>query len=222
MKNNRFWVFTFLIFLIGCNQHDNSHLLIIGDSNGAAKDGWVAQLMKLRPDDVFLNLSIPGNTIGFNNLDRDTLNTKKNIVRYLQRGEDSLKRMDKILILLGTNDCKAIFKDHQDVVIPNLEAILSEIDAYPFKKKPRVYLISPTPFAPDSLLNEKYKGGEERLSLLIPKMEEVARNRNIPFLNLHDSIFPEYSRLNKDGVHLNEKGAQKAAEIIQRFVDENN
>lgn len=207
-----------IMFLIQCNHSDSNHLLIIGDSNGAAKDGWVAQLKKLRTNDVFLNLSIPGNTIGFDNLSKDTLNTKKNIVSYLQRGEDSLKRIDKILILLGTNDCKAVFKDNQDLVIPNLEIVLSEIDTYSFKKRPRVYLISPTPFAPDSLLTDKYKGGEERLLQLIPKMKKTAQRRNIPFLNLHDSIFSEYPQLNKDGIHLNKLGAKKAAKIIQTFI----
>ncbi|NLO70484.1 MAG: SGNH/GDSL hydrolase family protein [Porphyromonadaceae bacterium] len=215
-------LFLIIILAIQCTERPgNNHLLIIGDSNGAAKDGWVTELMKLRAYDLFLNLSIAGNTIGFDNLDKDTLNTKKNIASYLERGKDSLERVDKILIWLGTNDCKTVFKDNQDVVINNLDTILSIIDAYPFKKKPRVYLIAPTPFAPDSLLSEKYHGGEERLSRLIPQMAETAQRRDVPFLNLHDSILAEYPQMHKDGVHLNEYGAAKAAKIINTFIHEN-
>lgn len=220
MKKNG--LFLIIILAIQCTERPgNNHLLIIGDSNGAAKDGWVTQLMKLRVDDVFLNLSIPGNTIGFDNLGKETLNTKRNIADYLKRGVDSLERVDKILIWLGTNDCKAVFKDNQDIVINNLDTVLSIIDTYPFKKKPRVYLIAPTPFAPDSLLTDKYEGGEERLARLIPQMAETAQRRDISFLNLHDSILAEYPQMHKDGVHLNEYGALRAAKIINNFIHEN-
>lgn len=59
-------------------------ILILGDSNGAFEYGWVNQLKKLRPADRIENTSIAGNTIGFNNLNRKSLNTLGNIDLYLE------------------------------------------------------------------------------------------------------------------------------------------
>ena len=94
----------------GVKKH-NKILLTIGDSNGAAKDGWVNKLREIRSQDVIFNVSVSGNTIGFDNNGYEQLNTLKNIDRYLSETTDHTggKPIDVILIGLGTNDCKAGF-----------------------------------------------------------------------------------------------------------------
>jgi hypothetical protein len=58
-------------------------IFTLGDSNGALPFGWVNQLKKIRPDDTIFDISISGNTIGFNNNGRASLNTLSNIGREL-------------------------------------------------------------------------------------------------------------------------------------------
>jgi pimeloyl-ACP methyl ester carboxylesterase len=86
-------------------------ILTIGDSNGAAPDGWVAQLRSLRFGDVVINASVPGNTIGFDNLDNPALNTLRNIDSILAQRLKTAGPIDQIAILPGTNDRKAVFAD---------------------------------------------------------------------------------------------------------------
>ena len=64
-------------------------ILTIGDSNGASGEGWVTQLARLRKDDQIINTCISGNTIGFDNLGSESLNTLKNIGTYINTAKDS-------------------------------------------------------------------------------------------------------------------------------------
>ncbi|HRQ29860.1 MAG TPA: prolyl oligopeptidase family serine peptidase, partial [Saprospiraceae bacterium] len=50
------------------------NILTIGDSNGASEYGWPVQLKKLMPFSNIINVSIAGNTIGFDNLGQEKLN----------------------------------------------------------------------------------------------------------------------------------------------------
>lgn len=193
--------------------------LVIGDSNGAASNGWVAQLQQLRPQDTFCNLSISGNTIGFNNVGQDTLNTLRNIESYLCRGEQLLGGIDRILILLGTNDCKAAFDSSQQQVPGNLDGILNQIEHhYQGRLLPKITYISPPPITNDTQLETKYHGGKARLAQLIPQLEKVIGQHGYPFVNLHDSLEADYDSLHTDGIHLNEAGYIRSAQLINQFL----
>lgn len=193
--------------------------LVLGDSNGAAAQSWVMQLKKMRPEDTFCNLSIYGNTIGFNNLKRDTLNTLKNIDSYLHRAVQQMGAIDRILIWLGSNDCKADFASIQAEVACKLAELLYKIEKYDNRGDIEIVFIAPPPMAADSLLEAKYHGGKRRLELLIPQLEETVRKYQCAFLNIHDSLAIDYPRLNSDGIHLNEEGASKAASIINQYLN---
>lgn len=220
MKNSLPVILVIIIALTSCASEKSKRLLIIGDSNGAMPNNWVVQLHKLRPADTICNLSISGNTIGFKNNGQDTLNTLQNIDGYLLRGEKALGAIDMIIFLIGTNDCKAVYDSLQKEVPLNLEKLVLRTVDYFMKRRnvPEILLITPPPMAADSLLTEKYKGGEERIRNLIPAFREVAERNSLLFVNIHDSLAGNLQALNADGVHLNEAGYKKVGEIINRSI----
>ena len=108
MKNSSLFLFVFVLFL-SCSSDRSKFILTIGDSHGASETGWVNQLKNLRPDDSILNVAISGNTIGFDNLGQESLNELKNIREHLSKADEYPRAIDYIIVMLGTNDCKAVF-----------------------------------------------------------------------------------------------------------------
>lgn len=192
-------------------------ILTIGDSNGALPDGWVAQLKKIRPNDTIYNISISGNTIGFNNLGRSSLNTFNNINSYIEKAYKSIGNIDEIIIMLGTNDCKAVFKDSMEFVPENMRKVIQSIRIVTRKHRevPPLYIVSAPPFGPDEMLEEKYKGGPERVKWLNEKLSVVAKSEKTVFINSYQILLPVFRNLTSDGVHLNADGQKMLALIIQ-------
>lgn len=208
-----------LLVFSSFSSNKGDRILVLGDSNGAAAQGWVKQLEKLRPDDTFCNLAIYGNTIGFDNLKRDTLNTLKNVDSYLCRAVQQMGGIDRVLIWLGSNDCKADFDSLQAQVPGNLDKLLRRIKQSEHSSEVEIVFIAPSPMAADSLLEAKYHGGKRRLERLIPHLEKIVRKQRCFFLNMHDSLATDYSRLNSDGIHMNEEGACVAATVINQYLN---
>ncbi len=217
----RFIIFILMVLLNQqCVSTKSLHILTIGDSNGANEIGWVYQLTKIRPDDSFFNCSIGGNTIGFDNLGKDTLNTLKNVNRYIKNAEDSLHTIDMILVMLGTNDCKAVFDSEQSEVFGNLDKLIQMIKNYPYQsdKTPEIVLISPPPIGKDSMLLPKYYGGLNRLEKLLPSYKYIAEKYDCKYIDIFHPLFHDFLSLTVDGIHLNEEGYRKTAEIIDKAL----
>lgn len=213
--------FCALMVVASCGTGDRSlKILAIGDSHGQAENGWVNQLRKLRPEDSIFNLAISGATTGFKNLGRDTLNTLKNIDGYLARGEARLKKIDYIIVALGTNDHKAVFDSLQDHVRGNLEKLILRIKEYPYKKSPpKVILVTPPPIAPDSLLAEKYTGASERLKKALPYYKQFSDKYDLIYVDVWTALLPDFPSLHVDGIHLTEEGYRMAAELINAHIE---
>lgn len=206
----------------GISQPANPlRILTLGDSNGALPEGWVNQLKKLRPDDTIFNISISGNTIGFNNLGRSSLNTLGNINSYMDKAYANLGKTDLIIIMLGTNDCKAVFKDSLTFVPENMSKVLKGIRMNSLKhnNNPPIYIVSAPPFGPDEMLEEKYKGGLERVAWLNKKLSEIASKEKAQFINTFQILLPVFKNLTTDGVHLNPDGQKMIALIIQENLN---
>ncbi|MBN2610836.1 MAG: hypothetical protein JXB00_04690 [Bacteroidales bacterium] len=211
-----------LIFLHpGCRQHHPLNILAIGDSNGASPIGWVYQLKEAHPGNSYFNCSTGGNTIGFDNLGKKSLNTLANIENYLRNAEDSLKKLDKILIMLGTNDCKAVFDTLQHEVPVNLDKLIYYVKNYPYKSgtSPEIILISPPPIGNDSILLPKYFGGMERLQKLLPHYRDIAKKYGCRYIDIFNPLKEDFLELTEDGIHLNEAGYKKAAVIIGQYLE---
>ena len=202
------------------NHVPSKSILTIGDSNGAAENGWVNQLKKIRSADLIVNTSVSGNTIGFDNANLSQLNTLTMVDLYLQKGIDNAKFIDCIVILLGTNDCKAIFDDQLKEVPKNLEKLIIAIqNSTKFNETPRIIIASPPPYGADEILLEKYKGGSERVRFLTIEFEKVAKKTGVEFVDIHTPLEPVFNILSHDGVHLSEEGQTIIAKLIDKKID---
>lgn len=217
----------FIIILTGLIRPASGQLtpglkiLTIGDSNGAAADGWPEQLRKLLPDALIINKSVSGNTIGFDNLQRSSLNTVKNISEYLDQAYSQADNLDFILICLGTNDTKRIFIDQQKEVPDNLSNIFTRIKLYiadKSKKMPHICFITPPPMDETRIDKEKYGGGNERIQKNNNEFRKVARESNVDFLQVYNKLNKNFGDKTTDGVHLNAEAQIKTASIIADYV----
>ncbi|MCJ7446255.1 MAG: GDSL-type esterase/lipase family protein [Bacteroidales bacterium] len=178
-------------------------ILTLGDSNGALPYGWVHQLKMIMPGDSIFNISISGNTIGFNNLGRTSLNTLSNIGTYMGKAHNQLGKIDAVIIMLGTNDCKAVFKDSLSFVPGNMRKLIVEIKnaARLHRGKPVILIVTPPPFGSDDMLEEKYKGGLERIAWLNKELLKVADAEKTYSINSFNILLPVFRNLTTDGVH---------------------
>ena len=197
---------------------NSSKILTIGDSNGANKDGWVNQLKKQRFGDFIYNTSSGGNTIGFDNNGNKGKNTLRNIDEYMESAASNLKGLDKIVVMLGTNDCKAIFNDSLHVVSENMKKLILKIKAHEVYKMhhPSIYIVSPPPCVSDDKMKEKYHGSAKDIEWLFPRFKEIAENEECVFINTYSVLLPQWDQFSIDGIHLTEQGQQ----LIAKTIDE--
>ena len=198
------------------SKEKSLNILTLGDSNGALPFGWVYQLKQIRTNDTIFNISISGNTIGFNNNGRSSLNSLSNIGSHMDKAYARLGKIDRIIIMLGTNDCKSVYRDSLPVVPGNMRSMITEIKkiARLHKNKPVIYIVSPPPFGPDELVGEKYAGGMDRVSLLNEQLKLIAKEESAIFINTCQILAPVLQQLTPDGVHLNADGQRMIALII--------
>src|SRR5690606_27818228 len=123
-------------------------ILTIGDSNAQIEGGWVDQLRMRLPQATIVNISQSGRTIGFDNNGKASLNALRHIDSYLTEGRRKLDgaAYDFIIVCLGTNDTKYVFKERQQEVLENFTALLTRIRKHRVAtKKTRLIYVSPPP-----------------------------------------------------------------------------
>lgn len=215
-------IFSFASAMLSCQlREDPKQILAIGDSNGTFEHGWVKQLQSMMPEDSLYNVSIPGNTIGFDNLGNKNLNTLKNLDGYLKTTLDRSGHLDYVLILLGTNDSKTVYKDRMEEVPENLKNLIARIQKYDYKGKdvPEIVLISPPPYGPDRILADKYKGGNARVIVLVNAYKQIAQDLKCKFINVHEELRDNFMEYSSDGVHLEAEGQRKIAKLIRKELE---
>lgn len=199
----------------------SQNIFTIGDSNGAFDYGWPQQLKKLLPYATIINKSVAGNTIGFDNLDRDELNTLKNIDRYLVEAYDQLQKgqtLDYILIGLGTNDTKTVFKNRQKEVNNNMQTLLNKIKGWHkdhSMKNPEILIITPSPIDEQKINKDKYGGGSRRVVSNNKIFQKLAINNSVHFLNTWPALNNNFQDKTTDGIHLNANAQFELASLIQ-------
>jgi lysophospholipase L1-like esterase len=200
------------------------NILTIGDSNGTFDYSWPKQLARLIPKSKIVNKSISGNTIGFDNLGRENLNTLKNINRYLDEAFNEIgsdKQFDFILINLGTNDTKVIFIENQKKVPENLGILFHLINQYlkqHQKSNTKICFITPAPMDETKINVEKYGGGDLRIQKNNKEFKKVAHKNHVDFVDTYTLLKEGFSDKTTDGVHLNEKAQIQMANQIAKYL----
>jgi hypothetical protein len=198
-------------------------ILLIGDSNGAIRGNWCKVLAGLRDHDFLFNTSVSGNTIGFDNAGTPKLNTLRNIDCYVDSAFNTLGHLDAVVIMLGTNDCKAVFDKKLEQVPKNLEKLIKKIKAHPVYEmcNPDIYVVSPPPQFSDDKLLSKYHGGKRRIEYLIPEFKKVTEKEGAVYVDVYSKLNKHFERYTTDGIHLNHLGQRIVGESINIEIVKN-
>ncbi len=213
--------------LLPVYEYDSSkkmNILTVGDSNGAAQNGWPVQLAKLLPFSTVINESVSGNTIGFNNLDNPKLNTLRNMEAYLDSAFSKLpsgEQLDCIVFCLGTNDAKKVFNDSIEQVPANLDSLLNLTKNYfklHKKKVPDLVVVSPPPMNEKMADSLKYGGGNIRIDKNNILFKKVAEEQNALFIDINSGFKKSVEEITVDGVHLTANAQFKMAQAITNVL----
>lgn len=211
-----------LLPIQGQPANQKLNILTIGDSNGAVEGGWPEQLAKLLPYSTIINTSISGNTIGFDNLDQEKLNSLKKVDDYFQTAVDSLddQNLDFIILGLGTNDTKQVFAHRQDEVVENMERLMHKIQSsFPNQHSPEILILSPPPMDESKINKEKYGGGDQRIRKNNKKFMKLAKKYGCTWVDIYALLKDDFSSSTTDGVHLNEKAQFTVAQEITNTLN---
>ena len=192
-------------------------ILVIGDSNGAARDGWVVQLQNLRSGGPLVNTSLSGNTIGFNDEGNMQRNTLENLSPYLRKGYAEMGGIDEILIALGTNDCKRKFSDRHDEIITNLDTLLSRTQAF-FTERgqdmPRIVLLTPPPAGADGVVSEEFQGVKQCTADFSAELRSLAARAGYCLVDLQQRPGDRILTYSRDGIHFDAQGYKLLAREV--------
>lgn len=181
-------------------------IMTIGDSNGAAAEGWPYQLSKLFPFAQIINWSLSGNTVGFDNLGNSGLNAIRHQANLIGRTIDSLEGhpLDAIVILLGTNDAKTIFSEQQDRVAQNFRQLI-EITQRSLRSsgsKANILLLAAPPVDSIRADPKKYSGADDRIQRINQQIALLATEAGLPFIDTYEWLRPTRQTNTVDGIHL--------------------
>jgi len=200
-------------------NQENMTILVIGDSNGYGPDAWPEQLKVLLPWSTVINMSLPGNTIGFDNMDKPELNTVKNADRYIEEakktdGTDNVP--DIVIIALGTNDAKHIFRDRQKEISGSLSLLMDKIETgLPGSK---IYIVTPPPVDENRDSSGKFTGSAGRVEKLAAELRQRAISGGYEFIDLHRLLKERDAAVTDDGVHLNRETQYEVASYISEMI----
>ncbi|CUH40350.1 Arylesterase precursor [Jannaschia seosinensis] len=110
----------------------------------------------------------------------------KNGVRALPVALESQRPVDLVMIMLGTNDCKARFGLRGwDIAasVGKLAQMVMASNAGPDGGAPGVMLIAPVPVKEAGVLAEMFQGGPARSRAIAPALREEAERLGLPFFD---------------------------------------
>lgn len=125
--------------------------------------------------------------------------------------------IEAVVLMLGTNDCKAAYGASAKDIGKGIEQLLDQIGE---KAAPdKILLISPIALG-DRVwqpgFDEEFNENSVTVSKELPKVyEKIARKRGIHFLKASDYAKPSLA----DQEHLNEKGHKRLGEAILREIE---
>lgn len=120
---------------------------------------------------------------------------------------------DIVIIKLGTNDTKpgnreALATDYAR----DYQSMIDTLKALP--SKPRVYLCTPIPaFKPTWDINDSLIVNVE-----MPIIQKLAKKNKLEVIDLHTLMAADEKLIQRDGIHPNEKGAARMAELIHKAI----
>ncbi len=193
-------------------------LLCLGDSNAA---GWIPALQTWLKVDV-VGCFRPGMTIGFDNLGDRGLNMLASLDGYLaDRVAGPAQEIGGVLVLLGTNDGKAVFAERQAESLANLESLVARLRAFawPGGRQPWITLATPPPYGSagddgSRAFDGKYAGAGQRIRMLGKRIADLGARIGTGVIDLHAPLVRDIHALSSDGVHFHPAGYREIARLL--------
>lgn len=126
----------------------------------------------------------------------------KNGMRALPAILESHRPLDLVIVMLGTNDCKARFcLRGWDIAagVGKLAQVVQASNAGPGGVAPRVMLVAPVPVEESGVLAEMFQGGRARSRAIAPALRDEAERLGCAFFDA--GRVAQVDML--DGVHMN-------------------
>lgn len=122
---------------------------------------------------------------------------------------------DIVIIKLGTNDTKPGNREvAQTDYAKDYQAIIDTLKSLP--SKPEIYLCTPIPaFKPTWDISDSII-----VNLEIPIIQKLAKKNKLKVIDLHTLFADQAANMSSDGIHPNEKGAARMAELISEALKE--
>jgi lysophospholipase L1-like esterase len=178
-----------------------------------AQTRWPGRLQMLLGEDYEIieeNL----NSRGIENGDPRPGKEGRRALDYIEAALDSQDPLDRVIVLLGTNELKHEMNMSAEEVGVSMEKLITIIRSRPSQFRgttPAVLLLSPPIINEDSeycRAGDKYLGAPEKSRQLVGFYERLAAKLGIGFVALN-GITP-----GADGIHIDAEGHAKVAELV--------
>ncbi len=116
---------------------------------------------------------------------------------------------DIAVVMLGTNDAKTDFEGSTRSFIADYLVLLDALKS--LTSKPKIWVVKPP-----HIFDETWLSGHAMCTKIIPAVEEVAKQANLPLINVYSVV--DKPQLFFDGVHPNDDGAKIIADVICQAI----
>lgn len=120
-----------------------------------------------------------------------------------------------VIIMLGTNDANPLIRQNNESFVADYVKLIAEFQA--LSSKPKIWIVKPPPV----FSNGTGPNAEYFTDNVIPSIEQVANETNLPIINLYSTL-ANNSDFFPDGVHPNSEGAILIAKEIFKAITSQN
>jgi len=160
----------------------------------------------------------PGRTSVF---DDPIEGTHKNGLRALKANLESHRPLDLVIVMLGTNDQKAIFGVTARDISLGVQRLVKELrgsDCGPSGGAPQILVVSPVPVRETGTFAEMFAGAEDKSRKLPDALADMAKRNAVAFYDLAPIATVDPT----DGVHLDQAahlaiGQALGAQVLHLF-----
>lgn len=135
----------------------------------------------------------------------------RNSLLTIDKDLECINNLDIVMIMLGTNDFKDIYKLSNEDILNNLDKL---VQVFINKYHPIVVLVAPPRIIEAKISDEKYTDGLNRTIDYSKKLEEYCNKKGYVFVNSSDID------IGCDGMHLTKKGHKKLGKKLKKKLEE--
>lgn len=167
----------------------------------------------LGPEWRLVEEGLPGRTL---NRDDPVEGEDRNALRQLRALLESHRPLDRLIVMLGTNDCKARFAATPAQIAAGLHAVIDMVvaSALPGMPAPQLLLVCPTPLRERGWLAPMFSGGEALAEAMANCYASVGAQRGVAVFDAGTVASVDAM----DGIHLTPGAHQALGEALRAWV----